>query len=156
MSQSWIPTIYKVFKNTVSKCVTRSKWQHKDKCQVGPWQAHCTNSTVCIFPDQLSEKSLFLPRGIFLPQKTLYFIGGSVRESLLCSGMPVTHHVGGKDENTFMFSTGPLRIIQKIWIILCSFSSFTSWGNEKNTSGHQIKSFKFPVSSLKEFSNSKH
>lgn len=59
-------------------------------------------------------------------------------------GWQRTHHVRGKDENTFVLSTGPLRIIQKIWIILCSFPSFTSW-NEESTLGHKIQIFQFSV-----------
>lgn len=60
-------------------------------------------------------------------------------------GRGTTHHVRGKDENTFVFSTGPLRIIQNIWIVLCGFPSFISWWNEESTLGHKIQIFQFSV-----------
>jgi len=74
---------------------------------------------------QKSHNFLFLEEVFFL-QEVLSRRIFQALPSLLCSGVPATHHVGGKDENTFMFSTGPLRIIQKIWIVLCGFPSFTS------------------------------
>lgn len=93
------------------------------------------------FPNEFSKSHNF-------SSSRKFFTGGSSRHSL-CSHMPATHHVRGKNENTLVFSTGPLRIIQEIWIILCSFPSFTSWGNKERTLGHKIQSFKLPVSSLK-------
>lgn len=153
MSQSWIPTTDKVLKKIISKWLqeVNDKWREVSGL---PLTSSLYKLNCLYFSWSIIRKNTFSSYRNFSFSKKL-FIGGSVRECLLCSGMPVTHHVRGKDENTFMFSTGPLRIIQKIWIILCSFSSFTSWGNEKSTLGHQIKSFKFPVSSLKRLSNNK-
>lgn len=97
--------------------VTRSKLQHEDRLVFD--KLNVQTQLFVFFLINYQKKPLFLP------QKKAFYRRIYQGVSPL-SGMPVTHHVGGKDENTFMFSTGPLRIIQKIWIILCSFSSFTS------------------------------
>lgn len=80
---------------------------------------------ICIFLDLFSEShNYYFLEDFFFPVEVLYRM---IFQELTHSSVQLaTHHVRSKDENTFVFSTGPLRVIQKIWIVLCCFPSFTS------------------------------
>lgn len=44
----------------------------------------------------------------------------SVAVVLMCTTQlgVLSYHVGGEDEDSLVFSTGPLRVIQQIWVVL--------------------------------------
>lgn len=46
--------------------------------------------------------------------------------SFICVGWFCSHHIRWKDNHSFVFPTRPLRIIQKIWVIIINVSPFES------------------------------
>lgn len=45
-----------------------------------------------------------------------------------------SHHVGGEDEDSLVFSTGPLRVIQQIGVILAKVSQIIPCHEHKHNS----------------------
>lgn len=49
-------------------------------------------------------------------------------------GAGFSHHVGGEDEDSLVFSTGPLRVIQQIGVILAKVSQIIPCHEHKHNS----------------------
>lgn len=73
MSQSWIPTPDEVLKKNSKHTFTRSKWQHEDTCQVGPWQGTVQAQLLVFFlVNYQKSHNFFFLEDIFFLREALY------------------------------------------------------------------------------------
>ncbi len=58
-----------------------------------------------------------------------------------------SHHVGGEDEDSLVFSTRPLRIIQQIWVVLAKIAEVITCKQHKKQVGPKVNICKtcFPI-----------
>ena len=57
----------------------------------------------------------------------------SVAAALVCTTQPgvLSYHVGGEDEDSLVFSTRPLRVVQQIWVVLSKVPQVVPCGGHR-------------------------